>query len=251
MALIESVRPPVERWRSQRWWRSVSPALRPSATNVAEHVQTTLSDLDAAWEQRCTETSELVTGFVAALEPDQLGPSDNERFLQIAEKHRWRELRALLVSHLATEIVTRMEVAARPLLDELERIQLFGHRPALMAGDLPDFHRTCMSLAPEMVIPGAYETLVKAIDARSADTVDAYLQIHEIPSVDGELRTLLESDVEASAHRLVRALSLRATPQSRVVVDLVGVEPMIELADHHEPVDMGVPPWTGPDAAHG
>ncbi len=249
MALIERARPRVERWRSQRWWRSVAPALRPTSTNVADHVRATLSDLDAAWEQRCTETSELVTGFIGALEPEQLGSSDSERFLRIAEKHRWRELRALLVSHLATEIVTRMEVAAQPLLDELERVQLFGHQPALMAGDLPDFHRTCMGLAPEMVIPGAYESLVKAIDARSTDSVDAYLQTHEISSVDGELRTLLESDDEASALRLVRAL--RTAPQSRVVVDLVGVEPMIELAEHHEPVDLGVPPWTGPDAAHG
>lgn len=251
MALIERARPPVERWRAERWWRSVAPALQASPTNVSEHVRTSLSELDAAWEQRCTETSELVTGFVAALEPEQLGASDSERFLRIAEKHRWRELRALLVSHLATEIVTRMEAAAEPLLDELERVQLFGHQPALMAGDLPGFHRTCVSLGPDLVIPGAYGSLVEAIDARSVDTVDAYLEAREIPPVDGELRTLLESDEDASAHRLVRALSLRAAPQSRVVVDLMGVEPMVELTAHHEPMDVGVPPWPGPEAAHG
>lgn len=207
--------------------------------------------LDQRWDDRCTETSELVTGFLAAIDPDDLAERDDESVDRMAEKLRWRELRALLVSHLATEVVTRAEAEARPLLDELERVDLFDHREALTSGDLPSFDRACDRALPRALIPDAYQALVEAIDTRSPAPVDEFLGSQDLPAIDAELRSLLEADDGSTRRRFERSLVLRKSPTPRVVVDMSGSDAVIDLTESHDPVDVGVPPWTKPDAATG
>lgn len=226
-------------WRARRWWRSVSPSAQPTPSALAGHVRARIAALDDAWEERCTETSELVTGFVDDLDTLDLGPPKGERFLSIAQKLRWRELRALLISHVATEVVARVRREAEPLLDELERVQPSDHSRALSVGDLPAFDRMSAELYPDDLVPAVYQALVDAIDRREPGPVDSLIAIHGLPGVDGELQSLLKADRSTTGSRLERSLSLRPNGVPRVVLDLVGVEPMIELMMQHEAVDLG------------
>jgi hypothetical protein len=214
-----------------------------------------MEGLGDAWDRKCTETSELVTSFVASLRTADLGDSGSEQRVRVAEKLRWRELRALLVSHLATEIMERAWESARPLLDELERISLFEHRQALLAGDLPAFDRFCDQSMPTEVIAGAYSALVRAIDEGSAVPVDTFLEDMSLPPVDDELRGLLDGDVDAAMGRLDQALSVRPRliPNPGVLtVDITTGEPVVEVPVGAEPPrDIGEPPWKHSGAADG
>lgn len=244
MSPIEVERGDQTRLRSaRRWWRSVSRTLQPTAPVLVEHVNGRVAELSEAWDRKCAETSDLVTVFAGSLHADDLTGPSTEQFLRVAEKLRWRELRALLVSHMAAEIVDRAEEAARPLLDELERISLFEHRPALLAGDLAGFDATCSQWMPAAVIPAAYGALVRAIDEQRSTPVDTLLGELHLPPVDDELKSLLNGDRSAVVRRLEQAMAVRARSPERVVVDISSGEPVVELPKP-EPVAVGEPPWT-------
>lgn len=227
---------------ARRWWRSVSRTLQPTAPVLVDHVHGRVAGLSEAWDRKCGETSDLVTVFVGSLHADDLTDPSVEQFLRVAEKLRWRELRALLVSHMAAEIVDRAEQAARPLLDELERISLFEHRSALLAGDLAGFDAMCSRSMPAEVIPAAYGALVRAIDERRSTPVDTFLGELHLPPVDDELTSLLNGDRAAVVRRLEQALAVRARSPERTVLDISSGEPVLELP-RPEPVTVGEPPW--------
>jgi hypothetical protein len=217
---------------ARRWWRTVSRTMQPTAPVLSTHIASRVSGLAEAWDEKCTETSDLVTVFVAGLSADELGDHSADRFGRVAEKLRWRELRALLVSHLASEITENAQKSAQPLIDELERIGLFDHRPALLAGDLAGFDHMCTSRMPALVVPGAYSALVRAIDEGRAAPVDSFLDGVGVMPVDQELRTLLNGDQTAIARRLDQALAVRRKPvpgPARVVLDISADDRGVEV----------------------
>jgi hypothetical protein len=221
----------IERWRRVRWWRGVSPVLQHNPSNLTDFIERRIDELDAAWDERFEEASERLDAFVTGLDRDQLGDRTAGTFVKVAEKFRRRELRALLMAHLATEMVAKSKARAEPLLAALAAMDPDDHRAALAAGDLPAFDHFTTSLFPNGTVAAAGWAVDEAVESRSMQAVDSLITEIGVARVDDEFRNLLSFDADAVANRLERELQRRTT-----TIDLRGDEPAIHLADTDEPL---------------
>jgi hypothetical protein len=221
----------IERWRRVRWWRGISPVLQHNPTNLVAFIEGRIDELDEAWDRRFEEASERLDSFVTGLERDQLGAPTDETFGKVAEKFRRRELRALLMAHLATEVVAKAQARAKPMLDALEAMDPDDHRSALAVGDLPAFDEFTKTLLPNGTVAAAGWAVDESAQSRSMRAVDDLIADIGVARVDDEFRNLLSFASDAVAHRLESELARRTT-----TIDLRGDEPEIQLADTDEPL---------------
>jgi hypothetical protein len=221
----------IERWRRVRWWRTISPVLQHNPVNVVAFIEHRIQELDAAWDERFEEVSDRLNAFVIQLERDQLGAPTDHTFAKVAEKFRRRELRAMLVAHLATEMSTKVRARAKPMLDALEALDRDDHKAALLVGDLPSFDEFTRNLFPNGTVAAAGWAVDEAVESRSMNTVDSLIADIGVARIDDEFRNLLSFDSTAVALRLERELARRTT-----TIDLRSDEPQIHLPDTDEPL---------------
>lgn len=221
----------LDRWRHVRWWRSVSPVLQHNARNLTDFVEGRIAEVDDAWDERFEDASDRLQAFVAGLDRGQLGDPSNGTFTNVAEKFRHRELRALLIAHLATEMVSTVRARAKPLLDALEALDPDDHNAALGVGDLKGFDEFTAGLMPDGIVASATLAVDESVRSRSMRPVDDLLTDIGVSRVDDEFRNLLSFDSAAVAKRLERELARRTT-----TIDLRGDDPEIQLADTDEPL---------------
>lgn len=221
----------LERWKTIRWWRTVSTVLQHNAVNLTEFVRGRIDQLDEAWEARFEEAAERLTSFVAGLGREQLGTTSDATFLRVAEKYRRRELRAMVMAHLATEMVAKARARAAPILEALAELDPDDHRAALAVGDLPGFDESTRSLLPNGIASAAAGAVDEAVESRSTAPVDELMARIGVSRVDNEFRNLLAFDEATVAHRLEQAIALRST-----TIDLRGDEPVVRLPETDAPI---------------
>lgn len=220
----------LERIKAVRWWRSISGVLQHNANNLRTFILDRVEELDAAWDVRFEEASDRLSSFVTALERDQMGAPTDSTFLKVAEKFRRRELRALLIAHLAAEAVATAQARARPILDALAELDPDDCAAALGVGDLAGFDDFSRALFPDRIVSSVGQAVDEAVEIRSMGPVDAATARAGLSRVDDEFRNLLAFDGAAVAYRLEQEISRRTT-----TIDLRGDNPLVRLPDRDTP----------------